>query len=60
MVIQDVPQGRAVCPICGTYISMWQIAGGKTLTLNDQLFHKSCLDEKTIAEIQKVASGRPC
>ena len=32
-----------VCPICNIRVSDWQAAGGKTLFINEELFHKACL-----------------
>ena len=34
---------REVCPLCLLYVSQWQIAGGKTLVVKEQIYHKSCL-----------------
>jgi hypothetical protein len=31
------------CPVCTFYVSNWQEATNKTIRVNGQIYHKSCL-----------------
>lgn len=41
-----------VCPLCERRVSEWQMACGKTVIINGAVTHKSCLMDKTIAEME--------
>lgn len=34
---------QVVCPLCSTRVSEWMIAAGKTIAVNGDTCHKSCL-----------------
>ena len=41
-MLYEMPAG-SICPICRIRVSDWQKAGGKTIEIDGDTYHKSCL-----------------
>lgn len=47
---------REICPVCAKRVSNWQIANGKTIVANGNTYHRGCLDELTIKQMEAISA----
>lgn len=42
------------CPVCAHRVSNWHMATGKAITINELLYHISCIGDITIKELSEI------